>query len=105
MPTYGYHCSACGHEFDEFQTFSEAPLKKCPECKKPRLKRQLGAGAALLFKGSGFYQTDYRSESYLKAAKAEQGPNDAESDKSPQEKPVEKPAADSRPKKAAKKQK
>jgi putative FmdB family regulatory protein len=72
MPTYEYHCDACAHNFDEFQSMSEAPLKKCPECGKAKLRRVFGTGAAILFKGSGFYQTDYRSESYKSAAKADQ---------------------------------
>jgi putative FmdB family regulatory protein len=72
MPTYEYHCDACEHNFDEFQSMSEPPLKKCPQCGKPKLRRLFGTGAAVLFKGSGFYQTDYRSESYQKAAKADQ---------------------------------
>ena len=72
MPTYEYHCDACEHHFDEFQSMTEKPLKKCPKCKKPKLRRIFGTGAAILFKGSGFYQTDYRSESYKTAAKAEQ---------------------------------
>jgi putative FmdB family regulatory protein len=72
MPTYEYHCDACEHNFDEFQSMSAAPLKKCPECGKPKLRRVFGTGAAVLFKGSGFYETDYRSESYKKAAKADQ---------------------------------
>jgi putative FmdB family regulatory protein len=72
MPTYEYQCDACEHNFDEFQSFSEEPLKKCPKCGKKKLRRLFGGGAAVLFKGSGFYETDYRSESYKKAAKAEQ---------------------------------
>jgi putative FmdB family regulatory protein len=72
MPTYEYQCDACEHNFDEFQSFSEEPLKKCPKCGKKKLRRVYGPGAAILFKGSGFYQTDYRSESYKSAAKAEQ---------------------------------
>jgi putative FmdB family regulatory protein len=72
MPTYDYHCDACEHEFEEFQSMTEEPLKKCPKCKKPKLRRLFGSGAAVIFKGSGFYQTDYRSESYKSAAKAEQ---------------------------------
>ena len=72
MPTYEYQCDACNHNFDEFQSFSDKPLKKCPQCGKPKLRRVFGAGAAVIFKGSGFYQTDYRSESYKAAAKAEQ---------------------------------
>ena len=72
MPTYEYQCDGCGHNFDEFQSFSDETLTKCPKCKKKKLRRVFGAGAAILFKGSGFYQTDYRSESYKSAAKAEQ---------------------------------
>jgi putative FmdB family regulatory protein len=72
MPTYEYQCDACEHNFDEFQSMSEEPLKKCPECGKKKLRRVYGPGAAILFKGSGFYQTDYRSESYKSAAKADQ---------------------------------
>ena len=71
MPTYEYHCDACEHHFDEFQSMSDKPLKKCPQCGKPKLRRIFGTGAAILFKGSGFYQTDYRSDSYKAAAKAE----------------------------------
>jgi putative FmdB family regulatory protein len=72
MPTYEYQCDACEHNFDEFQSMSEEPLKKCPQCGKKKLRRVYGPGAAILFKGPGFYQTDYRSESYKSAAKAEQ---------------------------------
>src|SRR5439155_23915146 len=72
MPTYEYHCDACEHHFDEFQAMTDKPLRKCPKCKKSKLRRIFGTGAAILFKGSGFYQTDYRSESYKSAAKAEQ---------------------------------
>ena len=71
MPTYEYQCNACDHRFDEFQSFSDEPLKKCPACKKKKLRRLLGSGAAIIFKGSGFYETDYRSESYKSAAKAD----------------------------------
>ncbi len=69
MPTYDYQCDACGHEFEHFQRISEDPLKKCPECKKNKLNRLFGTGAAIVFKGSGFYETDYRSDSYKKGAK------------------------------------
>ena len=72
MPTYEYLCNACGHRFDELQSFSDAHLKKCPACKKKKLERLIGTGAAILFKGTGFYQTDYRSESYKSAAQADQ---------------------------------
>lgn len=72
MPTYDYQCDACEHTFEEFQSMKDEPLKKCPQCGKPKLRRLFGSGAAIIFKGSGFYQTDYRSESYKAAAKAEQ---------------------------------
>src|SRR5436190_16017137 len=72
MPTYEYHCDACEHHFDEFQSMSDKALKKCPQCGKSKLRRVFGTGAAILFKGSGFYQTDYRSDSYKAAAKADQ---------------------------------
>jgi putative FmdB family regulatory protein len=72
MPTYEYHCDACENHFDEFQSITEKPLKKCPKCGRQKLRRVFGAGAAIIFKGSGFYQTDYRSESYKQAANAEQ---------------------------------
>src|SRR5262249_28866735 len=62
---------ACQHRFDELQSFSDPPLKTCPECKKNKLRRLFGTGAAVLFKGSGFYETDYRSEAYKSAAKAD----------------------------------
>jgi putative FmdB family regulatory protein len=77
MPTYEYHCDACEHNFDEFQSFSDKPLKKCPKCRKPKLRRVFGTGAAILFKGSGFYQTDYRSESYKAGAKADESAKSA----------------------------
>ena len=71
MPTYDYHCDACGHELEIFQGINDPVKKKCPECGKNKLKRQFGTGAAIVFKGSGFYQTDYRSEGYKKAAAAD----------------------------------
>ena len=71
MPTYDYECEACNHTFEEFQGINDPILKKCPECKKNKLQRLFGTGAAIVFKGSGFYQTDYRSEGYKKAAKAD----------------------------------
>ncbi|RIK82277.1 MAG: FmdB family transcriptional regulator [Planctomycetota bacterium] len=71
MPTYDYECDACGHEFELFQGITEPVKRKCPDCGKPKLRRLFGTGAAIVFKGSGFYQTDYRSESYKKAAEKE----------------------------------
>jgi putative FmdB family regulatory protein len=76
MPTYEYECDGCNHRFEEFQSMKDQALKDCPQCKAPKLRRLFGTGAAILFKGSGFYETDYRSESYKSAAKA-----DAESGK------------------------
>jgi putative FmdB family regulatory protein len=68
MPTYDYECDACGHRFEKFQSITARAVRKCPVCKKPALRRLIGPGAGVIFKGSGFYQTDYRSESYHKAA-------------------------------------
>jgi len=84
MPTYEYRCSACKHEFEQFQSMKDKPLRTCPACKKPKLERLIGTGGAIIFKGSGFYQTDYRSEGYKKAADA-----DKPADKSAESKPTE----------------
>src|ERR1043166_4878733 len=80
MPTYEYVCEKCGHEFDFFQSIKDDALKICPEKKcaqkkwgKGKVRRAIGAGAGLIFKGSGFYITDYRSENYKQAAKKESG--------------------------------
>ncbi|GHT41109.1 FmdB family transcriptional regulator [Planctomycetales bacterium] len=74
MPTYEYHCDSCSHELEEFQSISDTPLKKCPKCGKNKLRRLISGGAGVVFKGSGFYQTDYRSESYKSSAKKEKAP-------------------------------
>lgn len=71
MPTYDYKCKACGVALEFFQSMSESPKRKCPECGALKLERQIGAGAGILFKGSGFYETDYRSSDYDKARKAD----------------------------------
>ena len=71
MPTYEYLCEACGHHFDEFQSITADALKTCPACGRKKLRRLIGTGAGIIFKGSGFYQTDYRSDSYRAAAKAD----------------------------------
>ena len=76
MPTYDYKCDNCGHELETFQSITAKPLRKCPACGKLKLKRLLGTGAGLIFKGSGFYETDYRSESYKKAAESEKPKSD-----------------------------
>ncbi len=79
MPTYDYECDACGHTFELFQAITEGVKKKCPECKKLKLRRLFGTGAAVVFKGSGFYETDYRSESYKKGAAAAKKDKEAKS--------------------------
>jgi putative FmdB family regulatory protein len=63
MPTYQYECSACGHEFEELQTMTDAKLTKCPKCGKKKLDRLIGSGAGMIFKGTGFYETDYKKKS------------------------------------------
>jgi len=69
MPTYDYQCDACEHTFEVFQSMTEAAKRKCPECGKLKLRRLIGTGAGVIFRGSGFYQTDYRSSSYEEGAK------------------------------------
>jgi putative FmdB family regulatory protein len=76
MPTYDYECDACGHEFELFQGISESVKRKCPACGRLKLRRLFGTGGAVVFKGTGFYQTDYRSESYRKAAEADKKSSD-----------------------------
>ena len=82
MPTYDYLCDACGHKFELFQSINDPLQRKCPECKKLKLRRLFGTGAAIMFKGSGFYQTDYRSDSYKKAASDDSKASGGESKKS-----------------------
>ncbi len=74
MPTYDYRCGACHHEFESFQSITEAPLRKCPNCGKMKLKRLIGTGAALIFRGSGFYITDYRKGRAPSKGPAESAP-------------------------------
>ena len=76
MPTYDYECDACGHEFELFQSISAPVKRKCPECSKLKLRRLFGTGAAVVFKGSGFYEPDYRSDSYKKGAEKEKKASD-----------------------------
>ena len=71
MPTYEYECDACGHAFERFQFIKAVPVKKCPSCGKKEVRRLIGRGAAVIFRGSGFYATDYRSADYHSKAKAE----------------------------------
>ena len=114
MPTYDYVCDACEHAFEEFQMMSAKVLKKCPECGKTKLRRLIGTGAGVIFKGGGFYETDYRSDAYQKDAKADK-PAESKSEggsdkkggdgKKDEAKPAaktEKPAAPAAPKGEAK---
>jgi len=82
MPTYEYHCKACKHTLEIFQSMSDGPKRKCPKCGKNALERKIGTGAAILFKGSGFYQTDYRSEAYKKSAESDKKPAETKADSS-----------------------
>ena len=81
MPTYDYVCDGCGHAFELFQSMTDAVKKSCPKCGKRKLRRLIGAGGAIMFKGSGFYKTDYRSDSYKKAAAADAPAKPAEGGK------------------------
>jgi putative FmdB family regulatory protein len=81
MPTYDYVCDGCGHAFELFQSMTDEVKKTCPKCKKKKLRRLIGTGGAIVFKGSGFYKTDYRSESYKKGAAADSGGGKSDSGK------------------------
>ena len=81
MPTYAYKCDNCEHEFEQFQSITAKSLRKCPECTRFRLRRLIGTGAGIIFRGSGFYETDYRSESYKQGEeKAKKGSKDGGKD-------------------------
>ena len=79
MPTYEYKCDSCGYLFEEFQSISDKPIEKCPKCNS-KVRRLIGGGNGFIFKGSGFYITDYRNKSYSEAAKADK-PSDKKVDK------------------------
>jgi len=79
MPTYDYVCDGCGNEFEAFESIVSQPQTDCPKCSAPKLRRKIGPGAAILFKGSGFYKTDYRSDSNKSAAKAEKSSSESSS--------------------------
>lgn len=97
MPTYDYECQACGHRFEKFQTMTARVLRKCPACQAAKLARLIGPGAGFLFKGDGFYITDYRSKSY------QDGKDAAKSDSGADAKPASeaKPATTPAPKKSS----
>jgi putative FmdB family regulatory protein len=82
MPTYDYICDHCQHELEAFESIKADPQTVCPSCAEAKLRRKIGAGAAILFKGSGFYQTDYRSDSYKKSAQADKPSSDSSSSSS-----------------------
>ena len=82
MPTYDYECNACGHQFELFQGINDPIKRKCPECGRLKLQRLFGTGAAVVFKGSGFYETDYRSADYKKAAAADKKSQESSKEKS-----------------------
>ncbi len=99
MPTYDYVCDACQHKFELFQSIKDDPIKKCPECGKLKLRRLFGTGAAIVFKGSGFYQTDYRSDSYKKcAAEDKKSQSGSSESKGSESKPSETKSESSAPK-------
>ena len=111
MPTYEYKCDACGATFERFQSITAEPIKRCPECGKAKVRRLIGTGAGLIFKGSGFYITDYRDKSYADKAKSESGTGGADggdksggdksgeskSDAKSETKAESKPATDAKP--------
>ena len=81
MPTYDYICESCKCRFERFQSITAQPLRMCPKCGKRKVKRLIGAGAGVIFKGAGFYQTDYRSEGYKKAEEGEKKTTDKDAGK------------------------
>ncbi len=98
MPTYDYECTRCGHTFEKYQKMSAPPLKRCPVC-RCKVRRLIGTGAGLLFKGSGFYTTDYRSEGYQQAKKKEESPPASPDAKGTSSKGKKKPPSSSSPEK------
>jgi len=105
MPTYEYICEACGHEFEKFHSMSADPIKVCPVCKKRKVQRKISVGAGFIFKGGGFYETDYRNDAYKKAAEADKAAAEGKpaADAKPTDaistapKPAESTAADAKP--------
>lgn len=97
MPTYEYRCKSCGYQFEELQSIHDKPLTVCPKCSKPAIKRLLSSGAGLVFKGSGFYQTDYKKSNSSPSANsktAEPKKQTKKSETKPETKTESKPAQD-----------
>jgi putative FmdB family regulatory protein len=95
MPTYDYRCSSCGHEFEEFQTMSSDPLVMCPKCAKPTLKRLMSSGVGLIFKGSGFYLTDYKkSNTSSSSGTKSESKTESKSESKPDSKQASKPESE-----------
>jgi putative FmdB family regulatory protein len=92
MPTYEYVCPKCHHTFEQFQSMNDAPLQKCPACKKTGLKRLIGGGAGLIFKGSGFYITDYKNKKPAEKPGADSGAAEKPAPAKPEAKPDTKPS-------------
>lgn len=103
MPTYDYRCTACGHTWELFQSMSAKHEKKCPKCGKAKAERLIGMGAAVVFKGGGFYQTDYRSEGYKQAAEADKKAGEpAAAESKTEAKPSDAKAVETKPSSEAK---
>jgi putative FmdB family regulatory protein len=101
MPTYDYQCDACDHQFELFHSITAEPQRKCPKCGRLKLRRLIGPGAAIVFKGSGFYTTDYRSESYKKSAAADKADSGSSSGSSSTSKTADASSSKTPPKKSA----
>ncbi len=103
MPTYEYLCQACGHRFERMHPMSQASVRTCPKCGKRRVKRQVSSGGGFLFKGSGFYITDYRSKGYQEKAKADTEAAKPKADAKTAEPKAEQPKTPEKPKEKPKK--
>ena len=101
MPTYDYRCSACHHEFEHFQKMSDGVKRKCPECGKLALKRLMGTGAGVIFKGSGFYETDYKRKSRNGQAGTERSSSSGNSESKTESKKTDSTKSDSKKKDGA----
>ena len=87
MPTYDYFCNACGHEFEKFQSMNDEPIKACPNCRKRQAKRRIGTGAGIIFKGSGFYETDYKQTGREKKTESSDSKKEADASSKSESKP------------------